>query len=526
MPNTTAGSIAATAGGVGAGIIAGSSIGGLGGPLGAAVGAGVGALLGLIGDIGSGRRVANTMTQKGGPQDIINKQLAAIAASGASPDEKAQATQVAWQGFIQATNQFAAQGKEQAQVAKQAIFQTPQLTQTVQSLGGFDPLGQQYVSQISPVIPSATPQSGITLGSILGPAAAGAAAGLAGGALFGGGTTAAGVNAGATSAGSGIFAPGGALAGTGAAAGGGTAVAAPAIAAGAGTSSLLTRLLPSLVSSGTSLLAGGLGANAATAAAGLQSNAAIEAAKIEAAAGLQGQQLISQTAANSLDFQKQVLAQQQANAQPWINAGSGALTRIGDITSNPAFQWQGGQFTLPTAAEAAATPGFQFQLEQGEAALQAYERSQGKLLSGAAAKEINQYAQGVASTNYQNTVGNKLTAFNTNYGTFANERAANLNPQLALAGLGQVSTGNLNSNLSTAANLNANTAGSAASNVANLGVTTAGNVANLGQAAAQAQASGYVSSGNQISGALGNVGNNITNALTVQQLLAALKGSG
>ena len=73
MPNTTAGSILATAGGVGAGLLAGSSIGGLGGPLGAAVGAGVGALLGLIGDIGSGRRVANTMTQNGGPQDIINR---------------------------------------------------------------------------------------------------------------------------------------------------------------------------------------------------------------------------------------------------------------------------------------------------------------------------------------------------------------------------------------------------------------------------------------------------------------------
>ncbi len=539
MPNTTIGQIAATAGGAGAGLAAGASWGlGLGGPIGGAIGAGVGALIGLIGDIGSGRRTANSMTGPGGPQNIINQQLQAIAGSGAPDAEKAQATQVAWQQFIQATNQFAAQGPEYAQVAKQALFQTPALTQTVQSLmGGINPLSPQFTSQLAPSIPGATPQSGITAGSVLGPAAAGAAGGFAGGSLFPNSSTVAagavgqpvsaampgaGAAGGASAApsfdeyGNQIFTPNqtaaltaseGSSVGGGVGGGGGT---------GGGTqspTSLLQRLLPNLFSSGTSILGGILGANAAGSAAGLQSNAALQAAQLEAGAGTTAATLEAQTAANALAFNKQVLAQQQTNAQPWINAGTNALTKIGDITSTP--------FTLPTAAEAEATPGYQFQLQQGQQALAAYEKASGTSLSGGALKDINNYAQGAASTNYQNVVGNKLQAYN-----------ANLNPQLAVAGLGQVSTGNLNQNLSTAAGLNANTSLTAAGQIGQIGMTTASNVANLQQQAAQSQASGYVGGANQINSAIGQVGSNITSALSpggsngtisIQQLIAALQ---
>lgn len=487
MPNTTLGSVVSTAGGAGAGLLAGSSVGlGLGGPAGAAIGAGVGALLGLIGDIGSGRRTANTMTQNGGPQDILNKQLAAIAGSGEDASTKAQATQVAWQGFIQATNQFAAQGPEYAQVAKQALYQTPALTQTVQSLmGGVDPLGQQFTQGLSPSIGSATPQSGITLGSIGLPAAAGVAGGLIGGQFNGGGQTVGGVNAPTVGGGDPNSFPG-SIGGPPGAATIPNAGSWPVDGAGnpisGGAPSILNKLLPTLISSGTSLLGGVVGSNAANSAAATQAAAANHAADLEA-----------QAAANSLAFQKQTLAQQQANAQPWLTAGSNALGKINDLTATP--------FTLPTEAEAAATPGYQFQFDQGQAALEAWERSQGKLLGGAAAKEQTQFGQGLASTNYQNAVGNKLTAFN-----------ANLNPQLALAGLGQVATGNLNSNLTSATQVNAATNQQGAQGV--------GQQLNN---AAQATASGYAGAGNAINGALSSVGNNFTQASTIQQLLAALQ---
>ncbi len=481
MPNTKVGSIAATAGGVGAGIAAGATWGlGLGGPAGAAVGAGVGALLGLIGDIGSGRRVANTMTQKGGPQDIINKQLAAIDSAQATPEEKAQATQKAWTDFIQATNQFAAQSKEHAQVAKQAIYQTPKLTNTVKSLGGFDPLGQQFTSTMNPSIATATKQSGITMGSILGPAAAGAAAGYASGSMSSAGqvgrvdpSTGLTVN--------GSLNPTGSVAAAG---GGATKTAA------AGAPSLFSKLFPQLVASGTSLLSGAIGAHAAGNAATEQSNAAVEAAKLNAAAG-----------DKALAFNRDVLAQQQKNAQPWIDAGTGALKTIGEITSDPGYSWSQ-TYKNPTIEEAMASPELQFQMQQGQRALEAYQRGAGIHLSGAAAKEIAEFGQGVASQNYGRVADRNLQAYNTNYNSFANERTARLNPLLAVAGFGQTSTGNLNTTLSQGSNENAN-----------IGMTTAANVGNLQTSAAAARASGYVGAANPWLNSLKNVGNIFNNYL-------------
>ncbi len=471
-----------------------TALGAVGGPLGMAIGAGVGALITLVGDIGSGRKTANKFTESGGPQDIINKQLAAISASSASPEEKQQATHDAWTGFIQASNQFAAQGKEQAQIAKQAIYQTPALTQTVASLGGFNPLGDQYTSQVSPSIPAATKQSGVSWKQFVAPSLAAAGGAFAGTSLARA-ASGAGGTAGATAPTTTIANAAGGVPGSLATAGiPGVGLqastmgvgAVPAVAgavpgAAAAGSTLLSKLLPTLVTGGLSLAGGLIGSNAANNAATTQANAATAAAQLEAT-----------TAANSLAFNKQVLAQQQANAQPWIDAGTKALSSIGDITSNP--------YTLPTAAEAAATPGYQFQFDQGQKALQAWERANGTLMSGKAIKDVINYGNNAASTNYQNVVGNSLAA-----------RSANLNPLLSVAGLGQTSTGNVNSNLSTASGTNA----SIAANGANA-------VANQNTSAAAATASGYVGSANAWNGALNNIGNAATGMLSQQQLAQLL----
>jgi hypothetical protein len=54
-----------------------------------------------------------------------------------------------------------------------------------------------------------------------------------------------------------------------------------------------------------------------------------------------------------------------------------------------------------TLSELEATPGYKVQLEQGQKALQASQAARGGLLSGRAAKEMNNYAQGQASTGFQ-----------------------------------------------------------------------------------------------------------------------------
>ncbi len=484
MPDTPLVSAVAPAAAGGAGLLA-TTIGSLGGPAGAAIGAGVGALITLIGDIGSGRRTANSFTQKGGPQDVVNRQLAAISASTATDAEKQQATQMAWSQFIDASNQFASQGKEQAQVAKQAIFQTPGLTDTVKSLGGFDPLGQEYTSKISPSIPNATKQSGITAGQFVAPVAAGIGGAVAGSQINGNvsqGTTVGDVNAGTQVNADGSISPAGPVGDAGPSIPAGVAMTTATPPAGSTSPSLFSKLFPTLVASGTSLLGGVLGSSAAKSAADVQAAASTHAADLAAEAG-----------ANSLAFQKQVFNQQQANVQPWIDSGTTALKSIADINANP--------YKLPTAEEALQTPGLQFQLQQGQKALEEYERQNGTLLSGKAIKDINTFAQGTAEQGYNNLVNQQLAA-----------RSANLNPLLSVAGLGQTSVGQLNNTMSNAANTNANTQ-----------QTTAVNVGNQQTNAAAATASGYVGSSNALVNALSQVGNNISGQQSISQLLAALK---
>lgn len=483
-------------------------------------------LVGLIDKIGQGRKAANKFTQNGGPQDIINKQLAAISSSNAPPAEKAQATEKAWTDFLSESNKFASANPKQATVVKQAIYKTPELTDTVKSLmGGKDPLDPTFTNTAAPGISQgmANPNPGPSVKGALLNAGLSAGSALAVSALNNR-TSAAKVgqpgNTGdvsnpdwqgplqsgqgrAVSAQS-VYNPA-----TGqmeqplpTAPAAGTppiASSAPRDTPPAPNSSLLAKIAPQLISGGTSLLAGVIGSNAAKNAATEQSNAALEAAKLNSEAGK-----------NAIDFNREVLAQQQKNQQPWIDAGTGALTSIQNIVNGPGYAWNQ-TYTPPTAEEAMASPELQFQMQQGQKALEAYLRSTGSLMSGKAIKEINEFGQGVASQNYGNVANRKLQTYNTNYSNFANERAAQLNPQLSLAGLGQVSTGQVNSNLSTAANENSQ-----------IGLTSAANVGNLNTSASAARASGFVGSANALGGAVGQIGNNIMGQQSIQQILQAM----
>src|SRR5262249_11067091 len=110
--------------------------------------------------------------------------------SNYSPEEKAQATDYAWQQFLQQANVFAARGGKFATVANQAIYKTPGLTDTVSAL--LQPLGKSALDKDYTDIAANGLAQGQSIGSpsiwpgIIG-TAAGAAAPFIMSALTGGG---------------------------------------------------------------------------------------------------------------------------------------------------------------------------------------------------------------------------------------------------------------------------------------------------------------------------------------------------
>lgn len=113
------------------------------------------------------------------------------------------------------------------------------------------------------------------------------------------------------------------------------------------------------------------------------------------------------------------------NYSPYLQTGANASTTLGSLLGTPGqglLQNWTGQFTAPTAEEAAQTPGYKFQLQQGLDAAQNSAAGRGSLLTGRTLADLNNYAQGQASTNYQNTFNNAYTQYQSAYNTFNNNQ--------------------------------------------------------------------------------------------------------
>lgn len=151
------------------------------------------------------------------------------------------------------------------------------------------------------------------------------------------------------------------------------------------------------------------------------------------------------------------------------------------------------QFTAPTAAQAAATPGYQFELGQGEQAIDASAAAQGGLLSGGTAKALDQYSQGLASTDYQQAYNNALTQYQQSYNQYQQNQSNLFNRYASIAGAGQTATGQLGQE------------GQAASqNTGNIDLTTGAQQGQDIQNAAYYNASGYTGAANALGGGLSN----------------------
>lgn len=232
----------------------------------------------------------------------------------------------------------------------------------------------------------------------------------------------------------------------------------------------------------TALIAGGAGLLGAA----VTSDGAKSAANTQADA-----------ANRATDLQNQQWQQTQANMKPYMGLGGSAISPLlkamgytqtenadgsfnfgSTDTSNPLMQ----RFSAPTAAEAQATPGYQFTLDQGLKAAQNSAAARGLGTSGAALKGASTFASGLADSTYNDVYQRALNTFNTNYSSAAN----NVNRLTGLVGSGQNAAGGMGA----------------------LGAQTAANIGSNLTGSANAQAAGRISSANALTNALGGMGNN------------------
>lgn len=247
---------------------------------------------------------------------------------------------------------------------------------------------------------------------------------------------------------------------------------------------------------------GGIMAGVGLAGAGISAGAGLSAAGEQADAAKSAAQLQHQDQQASLDFQKQEWNTQQANEAPWLSAGKGALSNLQGILAEPGQGWDK-TFTPPTAAEAAQYPGYQFQEQQGEGALQNSAAAKGALYSGNTQEALVNYAQKSAQGDYSNVYNQAFQQYLQQYGQHNDQ----LNRLSALSGVGQ-----------TAASTLGQEGQAAAGNVSNINLTAGAQQGQDLQNAGAAEASGYVSAGNAFNGALSSGSNNIMNLMMLQKM--------
>lgn len=185
---------------------------------------------------------------------------------------------------------------------------------------------------------------------------------------------------------------------------------------------------------------------------------------------------------NAQQIQEQQMLLNQANESPFIAGGQGANVALQQIFGYGPNEVAGlqpgaalGQYGLPgslafnpTQAQLAATPGYQFDLNQGLQATANSNAAQGRGISGSALKGAASYATGLAN--------NTLT---TQQGIFQQNLQNVLGPLQNLSGVGQTAAAGYGSSSTTGANNVAQSA--AAQGIANsAGLTGAGNSLSLG----------------------------------------------
>jgi len=172
---------------------------------------------------------------------------------------------------------------------------------------------------------------------------------------------------------------------------------------------------------------------------------------------------------NATALQQQIYEQNQANLNPYMGYGTSAGKTLSSMLA------PGGQLTqsfTPADYLANKDPGYQFQLQQGQQALQNSQAAGNGVLTGSALKDLIGYNQGMAATGYQNA--------------FDRWQAQNTNVYNRLMGMSQLGENAAAGAGNTGASIGANMAGT---------ITGAGNAAAAGQIGVANAISGGLNSG-------------------------------
>ena len=242
--------------------------------------------------------------------------------------------------------------------------------------------------------------------------------------------------------------------------------------------------------------------------------AGIAGSAISAGAAGDAAQTQSDAANRSADLQWQQYQQTRSDLAPYRDLGSSYVPQLKDALQNPLLSttFNYGSFMAPTAAEAAATPGYQFTLDQGLKAAQNSASARGLGASGAALKGASTYATGLADSTYGDTFNRALTSYTTN----RNNALGNFTTNYGVASdavnrlLGIVGTGQ-----------------NAAALTGSLGAQATGNVGNTIMAGAASQAAGQVGAANAITSGISGIANGAQSALMLNKLFpTATAGTG
>lgn len=229
-----------------------------------------------------------------------------------------------------------------------------------------------------------------------------------------------------------------------------------------------------------------IGAVGASKAAGAQANAAKSAAQLQ-----------HEDQMASLAEQQRQFNIGQTNLAPFLKAGQSAVGTLADLIKTPGqgllTPWTG-SFNAPTAAQAAATPGYQFIAGAGSGAIQNSAAASGNLLSTGTLKTLSQFNQGLADTTYSETYNRAFNEYLQQYNQFQNNQTNEFNRLAAVSGMGQ-----------TTATTLGNLGQQAANTTANINLTAGGQQGASLLAGGGARASGYAGIANALTSGIGSV---------------------
>lgn len=128
-------------------------------------------------------------------------------------------------------------------------------------------------------------------------------------------------------------------------------------------------------------------------------------------------------------------ANNQANYQPYLNTGTAANNQLGyALGLGGTGTGEAGSLAHSFgASDFQEDPGYQFALQQGQAALDRVSASKGKYFSGGAIKDLTNYNQGMANQQYQNAYDRYNTNQSNLYSRLSGVAGTGLNAASGLA---------------------------------------------------------------------------------------------